>query len=210
MILLAPILFAAAIYMFLGRIIRATGFPQYSMVRPSWLTGIFVFGDIFCFFVQAVGAIILTTSNTSKGVNRGKTIVLVGLILQIAIFGFFVATALVFHIRARKAALTKRVLCDWDWEKYLGYLYVVSAIITTRNIYRVVEYVLGGTCCHRRNVEYKEADRDVVNGYLMDHEWALYIFDALLMASVLALTSMWYIGKKLVQDNRHENLEMTS
>lgn len=35
----------------------------------------------------------------------------------------------------------------------------------------------------------------LVTGYLMTHEWAIYIFDALLMAGVLALTSTWYLGK---------------
>lgn len=77
--------------------------------------------------------------------DRGKTIVLVGLVLQIVIFGFFIVVALVFHLRLRKMAATgKQVLCRLDWSKYLLRLYVVSAIITLRNIYRVVEYEEGG------------------------------------------------------------------
>jgi hypothetical protein len=71
--------------------------------------------------------------------------VLAGLVLQIVIFGFFMLTALMFQLRIRKSAQTKAVLCDLDWERYMSWLYVVSIIVTTRNVYRVVEYVQGGT-----------------------------------------------------------------
>ncbi|KAF2120798.1 RTA1 like protein-domain-containing protein [Lophiotrema nucula] len=185
-ILLAPILFAASIYMFLGRIIRSTGLNSLSIVRPTWLTKIFVGGDILCFLVQALGAIILTTSDTSDGVNRGKAIVLVGLVLQIIFFGFFVVTGLVFHMKARKKQASSR----FDWQKYMNWLYAVSAIITARNIYRVVEYVQG------------------VNGYLMTHEWSIYTFDALLMATVLGLVQMWYLGNDVANKDGHQDLEM--
>jgi hypothetical protein len=49
LILLAPILFAASIYMFLSRIITATGSVSYSIIRPTRLTKVFVGGDVLCF-----------------------------------------------------------------------------------------------------------------------------------------------------------------
>ncbi|CRK38390.1 hypothetical protein BN1708_020509, partial [Verticillium longisporum] len=55
-LLLAPILFAASLYMTLSRIIRAVDAAHCSIIRPKWLTRIFVFGDAFSFFVQASGA----------------------------------------------------------------------------------------------------------------------------------------------------------
>ena len=45
LILVAPALFAASIYMELGRIIRVTDGEAYSLIRARWLTKIFVAGE---------------------------------------------------------------------------------------------------------------------------------------------------------------------
>ena len=55
LLLLGPSFFAASIYMILGRIIRLTGGERHSLIRPSWLTKIFVVGDVLSFFVQSGG-----------------------------------------------------------------------------------------------------------------------------------------------------------
>ena len=55
LLLLGPSFFAASIYMVLGRLIRLTGGERNSMIRPSWLTKIFVVGDVLSFFVQSGG-----------------------------------------------------------------------------------------------------------------------------------------------------------
>lgn len=54
-VLLAPIFFAASMYMVLGRIIRLVDANSYSPIRVNWLTKIFVAGDVISFFVQAAG-----------------------------------------------------------------------------------------------------------------------------------------------------------
>jgi hypothetical protein len=54
-ILLAPTLIAASIYMGLGRIIELVGGSSLSLIRRSWMTKIFVGGDILSFFLQAAG-----------------------------------------------------------------------------------------------------------------------------------------------------------
>ncbi|RMZ71938.1 RTM1 [Pyrenophora seminiperda CCB06] len=56
LILLAPALFAASIYIILGRIILLVDGERYSLVRQKWLTKLFVAGDIFSFFLQGTGA----------------------------------------------------------------------------------------------------------------------------------------------------------
>jgi len=53
--LLAPVLFAATIYMCLGRIIRATEGQHLSPIKPSWLTKMFVAGDVLGLGVQGAG-----------------------------------------------------------------------------------------------------------------------------------------------------------
>lgn len=55
LILVAPSLIAATVYMILGRIILATDGERYSFIKKKWLTKIFVASDIVSFFILAVG-----------------------------------------------------------------------------------------------------------------------------------------------------------
>ena len=55
LVLVAPALFAASIYMLLGRIICVTRAEKLSIIRPSRLTKIFVGGDVLSFLMQASG-----------------------------------------------------------------------------------------------------------------------------------------------------------
>lgn len=54
-LLLAPALFAASIYMELGRIILFLHGEHHALIRRTWMTKIFVFGDILSFVVQGTG-----------------------------------------------------------------------------------------------------------------------------------------------------------
>lgn len=55
LILLAPPLYAASIYMVLGRIISYVHAEHFSLVPLKWMTGIFVAGDVIAFVMQAAG-----------------------------------------------------------------------------------------------------------------------------------------------------------
>ena len=55
LILLAPPLLAASIYMVLGRLIRMLQAEKYSLVRIKWLTKVFVLGDVLSFLAQSAG-----------------------------------------------------------------------------------------------------------------------------------------------------------
>ncbi|PVH71332.1 hypothetical protein DL98DRAFT_503731 [Cadophora sp. DSE1049] len=112
LILLAPILFAASVYMILGRLIRATGAESYAIIRVTRITKIFVGGDILCFLVQAMGAGMLSGADSKKGKDRGQK-----------------------------------------------------------------------------------------DGYLLQNEWPIYVFDALLMAIVLAVCCFWYVGTMRPRQN---------
>lgn len=56
LILLAPALYAASLYMVLGRLIRSLHAKHLSLIRVSWMTKIFVLGDVLSFASQAFGA----------------------------------------------------------------------------------------------------------------------------------------------------------
>ncbi|KAL8781675.1 MAG: hypothetical protein Q9213_005892 [Squamulea squamosa] len=186
-VLVAPALFAASIYMTLGRLIRATHAEAYSIIRVSWLTKLFVCGDVLSFFVQGGGGGIMASHDPDK-VKLGQNVILGGLFLQIILFGLFVVVSILFHLRLRKQPTRESYASDVKWQKMLLVLYAVSAIIMVRNIFRVVEYI-GGR-----------------NGPLLRVEWPIYVFDALLMAATMAIWFFGYPtlirpGKTLVSDS---------
>lgn len=55
LLLVAPALFAASIYMELGRIITLVRGEKLAIIRVSWMTKIFVAGDVLSFLMQASG-----------------------------------------------------------------------------------------------------------------------------------------------------------
>jgi heme/copper-type cytochrome/quinol oxidase subunit 2 len=129
--------------MILGRLIRATGAESYSLIRVNWITKIFVGGDILCFVIQGGGGGILAGADDKKQRDLGQNVILAGLILQIVIFVGFLVVAVVYHRRLR-ARPTGKAPVMISWEKLLGMLYVVSVMITIRNLFRVIEYAAGG------------------------------------------------------------------
>ncbi|MCJ1397702.1 hypothetical protein MMC11_000898 [Xylographa trunciseda] len=173
LLLVAPALFAASIYMQLGRIVLATKGEKYSLIRRTWLTKVFVMGDVLAFSVQAAGGGIMA-GGTVASYNNGQKIVVVGLILQIVFFGFFTVVAFVFNSRLRSAS-TKTVMdTGTTYQKHLNALYISSLLIMVRSIFRVVEYIQGN------------------DGYIMQNEWFLYVFDAVLMVGVMVVFLVVY------------------
>lgn len=172
LILVAPALFAATIYMTLGRLIRAVRGESLSLIRVTWLTKIFVCGDVLSFFIQGGGGGIMASDSTK--VKLGENIILGGLFFQILIFGFFLVAAVVFHMRMRACVTHQASDPALKWEQMLLVLYTVSAIIMTRNVVRVVEYI-GGR-----------------EGPLLRVEWPIYAFDAVLMAATMLVFWVGY------------------
>ncbi|KAF2012065.1 RTA1-domain-containing protein [Aaosphaeria arxii CBS 175.79] len=169
-LLVPPSLFAASIYMTLGRVMRGLGpeAERLSIVRVNWLTKTFVIGDAFAFLVQASGAGYMAAGTSAK---TGEIIVIFGLVVQIVFFGLFVVAAIVFHKRYNARLGT---FSPFDWGKIMKMLYITSALILIRCIFRIIEYG-GGS-----------------NGYLLRNEWPLYIFDSILMLAVMVVFYIWY------------------
>ncbi|KAL2862602.1 RTA1 domain-containing protein [Aspergillus lucknowensis] len=186
-ILLGPVLFAASVYMVLARMIRSVGGEKYSLIRITWVTQTFVAGDILSFVVQGSGAGMMAMEgmgDTAKGVVIG------GLMIQIIVFGFFVVTAVVFEVRMRHFSTINHGDRSWEWKKHLYPLYAVSALIMVRSIFRVVEYAMGQ------------------KGYLLSHEWTIYVFDAVLMWGVMLIWGYWHPGTIRQEVNGAQLLSM--
>ncbi|KAI5790322.1 RTA1 like protein [Geopyxis carbonaria] len=177
LLLVAPALFAASIYMVLARLMRATGGAEYSPVRLNWVTKLFVTGDVLSFLMQSSGGGIMAGGTEAK-MKLGEKIVLGGLFLQILFFAGFVGVAVVFDVRMR-AQPTAESLRVQGWRRLLGVLYASSGLILVRSVFRVVEYIQGN------------------NGVLLRNEVWLYIFDSVLMWGVMVLFN-WCHPSKVV------------
>lgn len=55
LLLVAPALFAATVYMELGRIILLVDGEAHALIKKKWLTKIFVCGDVLSFVMQGGG-----------------------------------------------------------------------------------------------------------------------------------------------------------
>lgn len=55
LLLVAPALFAASIYMELGRIVLMIDGERFLFIRRTWLTKLFVAGDVLSFLMQSSG-----------------------------------------------------------------------------------------------------------------------------------------------------------
>ncbi|KAJ5853788.1 hypothetical protein N7534_006331 [Penicillium rubens] len=151
LLLLAPALFAASIYMILGRMILRLDSEKLCIFKKKWLTKFFVAGDVLSFSVQAAGGGIMAGGSWDS-LHLGEKIVVAGLIIQVLFFGFFIITSAIFHIRLYKSPNQQSLVLSGIWQKHMTVLYVASMLIMIRSIFRTVEYAMGN------------------NGYLLRHE----------------------------------------
>lgn len=70
-------------------------------------------------------------------------------------------------------------------------LYVTSICVLVRNIYRIVEFMMGQ------------------QGFLLEHEWPLYVFDGSLMILVMVGFFIWYPAH-LQPSSRESMVELMS
>lgn len=175
LLLLGPALLAASIYMILGRIILLTDGEKYSIIRRTWLTKIFVGGDIISFLVQGAGGAIASSADGNPDkVKGGEKLIIIGLFVQLIFFGLFFIVAMLFQAKAK--GHLARLPADLVWKKHLYVLYSISILIFIRSGFRVIEYIQGK------------------DGYLLRNEVWLYIFDAVLMFLVCAAMNIVHPG----------------
>ncbi len=113
-------------------------------------------------------------SSHASTAKMGSHVALVGLLIQVILFGFFIVVALVFHIRLHAMPTSLSHNAALPWKRFLYILYIASAFILIRSIVRVAEFVEG------------------FEGTIIRHEVYLYIFDGVPMAAVMVLFNIWY------------------
>lgn len=138
-----------------------------------------------------VGGGILTQAKTEADVRRGEYIIVGGLGIQVLFFGFFIIVTMVFHKRIDRKPTRNAHALDTPWKKLLYVLYISSALVMVRSIYRVAEYVLGS------------------DGELQSKEAYLYCLDALPML-IVALAYNWFHPSRVVSRESLRRLSVTS
>lgn len=174
--------------MTLGRLIRTLGAHsagaalKHALVRPDWLTRVFVAGDVTALLMQGTASGLMIMIDH---VQTGSNLVVAGLAFHVMVFGLFWITAGLFHWRVRRdglfdqpESLASASPAAVGWSRTLGMLYGCSALIMTRSIFRMIEFIMGD------------------GGYLLSVEWPLYVFDSAPMWVVMAIF-WWYFPSGL-------------
>jgi hypothetical protein len=192
LIILAPVVVAASIYILFGRIVfyitpQEKRTTRFLWVPPRFLTPIFMTFDLLSFVMQGIGAVQVSTGTTSSELNSGKTIVLSGLGVQIVAFGLFSIIGIRFNIKCRhfqqtpettnRVAGNRKTPLNPNWMKLLIFVNISCCLILVRSIYRVAEFVNGPT------------------GYISTHEWTFYVFDACMILPIFSLYILAHPGK---------------
>jgi RTA1 like protein len=106
--------------------------------------------------------------HSASAYHNGSHIVVAGLLVQALFFACFLTVAILFDLSVHRAP-TPASKSLTPWRKHLKTLYFASSLIMIRSIFRVVEYIMGN------------------DGYLLRHEYYLYVFDAVLMWGVMVV-----------------------
>lgn len=184
LILAAPPLLAATIYMTFGRIVRNLKGETCSLISPKWFTTVFVLGDVICLASQLAGSVLRASDDVATN-QRGSHVVLGGLILQVGIFCLFAILTSSFHIRFRRIEAPLGL----PWARYMVVLYTLSVVFIARNLVRIVEFLQGG------------------DGYITTHESMLYIFDGTFMLLAVILLLVIHPGQLFKAARRAKKAE---
>jgi len=186
LILAAPPFLAATIYMSLGRVLTALGAQRHSLVKPSWITKIYVIIDFGCIVTQLVGSAILGSGDASA-VTTSKTMILSGLIAQLVALSFFVVNC--WHVYRRCASDpflgSEKQDLSFVWQNHFRAIMLVALVMIVRSAVRMAEYLQGS------------------DGFIASHEVFIYVFDAFPMLLVMIVFLVIHPGR-LVRDARVE------
>jgi len=173
-ITLPPSLYAATIYIIYSRIALFVNAPGASLVRPTRITKIFVIGDVIAFFMQVGGDGIMAQTNMA---NLEQKIMLIGLFVQLAFFGFFLVISINFWKRTRSSS-ARYILRyrKYSWYNLLMLLLAATTFIVLRCVFRIIKFGQGHT------------------GYFVTYEVFLYLFDVVFILSVQIIFHVIHAG----------------
>jgi hypothetical protein len=127
-------------------------------------------------------AYVANTSLPQSKHDIGKALLKSALVLQLVVLTLFVLLAVNFHRKCRKAGILPQNL-----RAVLITLYISSALIGTRTIYRTIEYFT--TAALKFNdTNLKISDISPIFRY----EWFFWVFEGVLMAINSVMLNVWH------------------
>lgn len=172
LLLIAPALYAATIYMLFGRLLHVMRCESLMIVSSRFGTSFFVFGDVVSFCLQAAGGGLMATVN---GRTTGSNLITAGLVIQIVFFGVFIINEFRFSYSVARVCTFYRHISKKWWFLNLT-LMLSSILIMVRSIVRLVEFVEG------------------YDGFIISHEYFIYVFDAvpMLLAAIVFIVGSFF------------------
>ncbi|CEP12463.1 hypothetical protein [Parasitella parasitica] len=185
-LLLPPNALALVNYKATGEMIRLSNVPSFRFwLKPKFVTWFFFSSDVFAFLLQGSGGGLQAMS--AEKAALGKTITLVGLIIQLFFFASFAFITIHVH---RSPKYQYSVVGQANPKGKLSLcLYITLFLLYVRSIYRIAEYAGG------------------YDGVIATTEWAFYVFDTLTIAIAFIVYFILFIGNYLPKRQQEEVLK---
>jgi len=185
----APPLYELSNYFMLSRILYYV--PYHSPLHPGRVLTTF---SALSMIVEALNgngaASVANTSATEKRQEIGRALLKTALVLQLVILGLFLLLATSFHRTCKRANVLPKNL-----KAVLITLYISSALIGVRTIYRTVEYF----SISQLKIT-KDTDLSTLSP-LLRYEWYFWVFEAMLMVTNSFLLNVRHPMRFLPRDN---------
>jgi RTA1 like protein len=176
---MAPLV-AATVYMTLGAFVKALNLRQYLSIPPQLTTCFYVIVDIGCFITQIFGSI-MPASGDPDSIQLAQTLIIGGLIAQLAALTLFLFSTMNLHRLANRHLPSRSYDLPYmqKTKKYFFVTYGVTATMMLRSLVRGIEYLQGE------------------ESFILKHEVFVYLFDALLIAAIAVSYMFVHPGRML-------------
>ncbi|KAI1275035.1 RTA1 like protein-domain-containing protein [Xylaria sp. FL0933] len=186
----APPLYELANYYILGRILYFA--PHCSPIHPGRVLTTFAAVSAIIESLNGVAASYVANVSLPRHLqDLGHTLFKVALILQLVVIILFVSLATTFYWRCRKNNINHTKV-----NQPLLTLYISSAIIFVRTIYRTVEYFEVDAVSYTQGLDHPPQSP------ILRYEWFFYVFEAALMLTNSVLLNARHPRRWLPQSTR--------
>ncbi|KAH8732198.1 RTA1 like protein-domain-containing protein [Phaeosphaeriaceae sp. PMI808] len=181
LLIFAPSFLAAGIYLTLKHVVVQFG-EEWSRLRPSWYTYVFIACDVSSLAMQSAGGAMAATADPGAKIGDiGTNLMIAGIIWQVVVLVIFGLLVTEYSLRTyrRRAKLSHEALALWAdgrFKIYCGAVIAAYTFILVRCAYRIPE-LLGGW-----------------GGELMRIEFEFIILEGVMIALTVAVQTVFHPG----------------
>lgn len=155
---------------------------QIGKLKPSIMAFVFVMLDFVSFVVQLIGGSMASPNSPPDQQKKAVHIYMGGIGLQQFFILIFLGLAVKFHLAMLKAERAGRLTGEKQyWRKLLFALYLSLIAISTRIIFRLIEFSSGLDKSNR----------------IIYHEFYIYVLDAAPMVLAIVIWNVFHPGTRL-------------